>query len=279
MTDQWFTERHTPHAGLTLEFGARLFDAQSAYQHVEVLDTREFGRMLLLDGCVMLTERDEFIYHEMIAHVPLFAHGAARDVLIVGGGDGGTLRECLRHTALRSVTLVEIDGMVLDVSRRFFPEVAAGLDDPRARIVVGDGFDHLQQSAHSYDVILVDSIDPVGAAVKLFGPEFHALVARALRPGGVAALQTESPFYHLPVLRDSCDSLGTQFAHVAPYLANIPTYPAGVWSFTFASNDVDPRTAIPTFEAEFLAGLNYFSPEIFRAAFALPRYIRRGLES
>ena len=279
MTDQWYTERHTPHAGLTVEVGGRLFDAHSAYQHVEVLDTLEFGRMLLLDGCVMLTDRDEFIYHEMIAHVPLFSHGTARDILIVGGGDGGTLRECLRHKNLRSVTLVEIDGMVLDVSRRFFPAIAVGLDDPRARVVVGDGFDHLQKYAQAYDVVLVDSMDPVGAAAKLFGAEFHALVARALRPGGVTVFQTESPFYHAQVLRESCDSLRSHIAHVAPYLVSIPTYPAGVWSFTFASNDVDPRTASPSFEGEFLARLNYFNPEVYRAAFALPAYVRRGLDT
>ncbi len=277
MSEQWFTEKHTPHSGLTLEYTRRLYDAHSDFQHVEVIDTPEYGRMLLLDGFVMLSERDEFIYHEMITHVPLFSHGDARDVLIIGGGDGGTLRECLRHKNVQSATLVEIDEMVLAVSREFFPALSKSLDEPRATVLVADGFEHLRNQRGAYDVIIVDSIDPVGEAAKLFTEEFYGMVRGALRPGGVAAFQTESPFFHGHVLRNTCNHLRGIFKHVAPYLAHIPTYPSGLWSFTLASDRVDPRGATPSLDVDFIGDLKYFTPQIYPAAFVLPAYIRRAI--
>lgn len=275
MAETWFTEKHTPHAGLTLAVGGRLFDQQSPYQRVEVLETLEFGRMLLLDGCVMVTDRDEFVYHEMIVHPALLAHPRPEQVLIVGGGDGGSVREALRHQAVRSVHLVEIDPVVIDTCRRFFPALSGGLDDPRVTVLVKDGFDHLDAHQGAYDVILVDSMDPVGEAAKLFTSPFFEKVKRALAPGGIAVFQSESPFYHADILRQLMESLRERFRHVAPYLAHIPTYPSGLWSFTFASDAVNPRTCPLRDEPALAAGLKYFHPELFRAAFVTPNYLRQ----
>ncbi len=273
----WFTEKHTPHAGITLELGKSLFDQKSEFQHVQVVETLEYGRMLLLDGCVMVTDRDEFIYHEMIVHPALLAHPKPERVLIIGGGDGGSVREALKHPEARSIELVEIDGMVIDASRRFFPALTVGLDDARVQVRVADGFAHLDTHAGVYDVILVDSMDPVGEAAKLFTTPFFRKVQAALRPGGVAVFQSESPFYHADILRDLVQAMRLTFKHAAPYLAHIPTYPSGLWSFTFASNAVDPLTAKLRAGGKWLDGLKYFHPALFPAAFVLPNYFRRKL--
>jgi len=273
----WFTEKHTPHAGITLELGKTLFDEKSPFQHVEVVETIEYGRMLLLDGCVMVTDRDEFVYHEMITHPALLAHPRPERVLIIGGGDGGSVREALKHPEARSIELVEIDGMVIDASRRFFPALTVGLDDPRVTVRVADGFAHLDNHPGAYDVILVDSMDPVGEAAKLFTTPFFRKVKAALRPGGIAVFQSESPFYHADILRDLVLAMRQTFAHAAPYVAHIPTYPSGLWSFTFASDAIDPLTATPRAGGPWLAGLKYFHPALFRAAFVLPNYFRTKL--
>jgi spermidine synthase len=275
MAESWFTEKHTPHAGITLAVGGRLFQQQSPYQRVEVLETLEYGRMLLLDGCVMVSDRDEFIYHEMIVHPALLAHPLPERVLIVGGGDGGSVREALRHQAVKSVHLVEIDSVVIDASRRFFPALAKSLDDPRVTVLVKDGFDHLDGHQGAYDVILVDSMDPVGEAAKLFTSPFFEKVKRALAPGGIAVFQSESPFYHTDILRQLMESLRQLFRYVAPYLAHIPTYPSGLWSFTFTSDAVDPKTCLLRNEPALAGGLKYFHPDLFRAAFITPNYVRR----
>jgi len=274
MAQETFLERYTPHAGLVLDITERLYDAKSPYQRIEIFQTRGFGRMLTLDGCVMLTEEDEFVYHEMIVHPALFAHGRPERVLIIGGGDGGSVRETLRHEGVRAVTLVEIDQMVVEASRRFLPTLSAGLADPRVRIEYADGYYHLDAHKAAYDVILVDSIDPVGEAAKLFTGPFYDKVHEALRPGGVAVFETESPSYDGHILARVCATLRERFRHVAPYLAAIPTYPSGLWSFTFASDAVAPRGAQPALDAPWLGELKYFTPELFRAAFALPRFIQ-----
>ncbi len=279
MSENWFLEKYTPHTGLTFAVKERLYKAQSEFQNIEVLDTFEFGRILLLDGCVMLTDRDEFIYHEMIVHPAMLTHADPRRVLIIGGGDGGSIRETLRHPTLESIHLVEIDKMVIDVSRRFFPALSAGYDDPRVEVFVADGFDHLETHREWYDVIIVDSIDPVGEAAKLFTPEFYAKVKQGLRAGGNFVCQSESPFYNGEVLRQVHGALEPLFNHVHPFLAYIPTYPAGMWSFTFASDEVDPENVSLAWEQDFIPQLKYFTPEIFRASFATPNFVNALLKT
>lgn len=277
MSEDWFLEKHTPYAGLSLAVTARLYDERSAFQRVEVLECPEYGRVLLLDGCVMLTDRDEFVYHEMIVHPALLMHPHPRDVLIIGGGDGGSVREALRHDTLEHVELVEIDEAVIETSRRFFPALSARLDDPRVAIHCEDGFTYLDSHQGRYDLIVVDSIDPVGEAAKLFTQSFYEKVKAGLRPGGCAVFQTESPFYNAEVVAQVQEKLRPLFRQVAPYLAHIPTYPSGLWSFTFASDAIDPRTAPLQRRPAFLDELQYLTPELLRAAFVLPAYLRRRL--
>ena len=277
MPDDWFQENHTPYAGLTLAVGERLHDQHSAYQHIEVLQTLEYGRMLVLDGFVMLTERDEFVYHEMLVHPALLTHPEPRRVLIIGGGDGGSVREVLRHETVERVELVEIDEEVVKTCRRYFPALTRGLDDARVSLHCKDGFDYLDDHPDAYDVILVDSIDPVGEAAKLFTTSFYRKVKAALKNGGSAVFQTESPFYNPEVVAQVSRRLRMLFANVAPYLAHIPTYPSGLWSFTFASQTVDPLTSELHAKPALLAELKYLNPDVCKAAFALPNYIRAHL--
>ena len=277
MAQDWFLEKHTPHAGLSLAVAARLHDQQSAFQHIEVLDCPEYGRVLLLDGCVMLTDRDEFVYHEMIVHPAHLLHPNPRQVLIIGGGDGGSVREVLRHESVERVVLVEIDEAVITTSRRYFPKLTTRLDDPRCAVHCEDGFTYLDAHPNAYDVILVDSIDPVGEAAKLFTQDFYRKVRTSLRKGGIAVFQTESPFYSGDVLAQVQVDLRGLFKHVAPYVAFIPTYPAGMWSFTFASDAVDPLRARLKRQPAFLSELQYLTPELVRGAFQLPAYVKRRI--
>lgn len=264
-----------------MEIRERLFRDRSEFQEVEVVDTTGFGKMLLLDGAVMLTERDEFIYHEMIVHPGLFAHGGVEHVLIVGGGDGGTIREVLKHESVQSITLVEIDGMVIDVARRFFPTVSIGMDDPRVTIEVADGFAYLDAHPAQYDVIIVDSTDPVpltsegvtGPAEPLFTPEFYGKLHGALRPGGLVAIQSENPFYSPRLLAKMHRELSAVFARKFLYSANIPTYPGGYWTFTIASDEVDFTNFQINPAPPFLESLRYFQPAMFPGALVLPRYV------
>jgi len=278
MSDTWFTEKQTPYCGLTMAVTERLFDQQSAFQRVEVFQTPEYGRVLTLDGCVMVTERDEFVYHEMIAHPALLSHPSPRNVLIIGGGDGGSVREVCRHPEVERVDLVEIDPMVIDVSRQFFPSLVTHLDDPRVTVTCMDGFEYLDNHKAGYDVILTDSMDPVGEAAKLFSASFFEKVRDGLRTGGTAVFQSESFFFSGEVVGQVAEALGTLFKHTAPYLAYIPTYPSGVWSFTMASDRIDPPRAEVLRRPDFLKQLKYFNPELFRAAFALPNYMRAYLK-
>ncbi|MDH4225881.1 MAG: polyamine aminopropyltransferase [Deltaproteobacteria bacterium] len=274
MAQDWYRENHTPHAQIALSVRQRLFDQTSEFQRVEVVETDEYGKMLLLDGCVMCTERDEFIYHEMIIHPALCSHPNPRDVLIIGGGDGGSVREAIRHRGVKSVTLVEIDALVIEASRRFLPSIACGLDDPRVDIRVADGFVHLDDHQGAYDVIVVDSTDPVGPGEVLFTEDFFKKVKRAARPGGIVVFQSENPMYYSEVITKMHRTLRGLFSHTGLYLAPIPTYPGGLWSFTMASDEVNPLTG-KIFEGRMdPAPLKYYNPKLHRGAFLLPNYVK-----
>ena len=273
----WYTEKHTPHSGITMEVRKSLYHGESEFQTLDILDTYEFGRMMLLDGVVMLTERDEFVYHEMLAHVPLNTHPAPERVLVIGGGDGGTVREILKHPRVREVTLVEIDRMVVEAAREHLPGISAGLDDPRTRVVFEDGIKYVADSAPGrYDVILVDSTDPVGPAEALFGREFFQNCSRALGPLGVFVTQSESPFYHLPFMVDVRGRIEGIYAQTAFYLAAVTTYPGGTWSFLMGCKDRERPLA--GYEGEGDLDTRYYTPEIHNASFALPRFLERALK-
>jgi len=271
----WYTERHTANAGLTLRIRETLFVSKSRYQTVEVLDTEEYGRLLLLDGLVMTSQRDEFIYHEMIVHPALHLHPRPRDVLVIGGGDGGAVREVTKHPAPERVVLCEIDALVVEVSRRFFPEISSELEgNPRVQVIIQDGIEYLADQRECFDVLLVDSTDPIGPATGLFKADFFRACNSALRPDGILVAQSESPFYHLPALAEMAGNLREAgFPVVKFYWGPVPTYPSGVWSWVMASKRYDP---VRDFDSARASGLNiptrYYTTELHRAAFVLPAF-------
>lgn len=268
--DLWWTEQQTPDRRLSVRVTNVLHRERSAYQEVAVYETVEYGRLLALDDIVMTTERDEFVYHEMLVHVPLSHHRGPRRVLVVGGGDGGSVREVLRHPGVESVVLAELDPVVVETCRRFLPATAADLDDPRVELAFGDGIAYVAGHEAEFDAVLVDAPDPVGPAAGLFGAEFYRNAARALRPGGVFSAQTESPFLNASLIARVQTGLRAAFPIVRLYWAVVPTYPGGMWSFTFASLDERPPGAEPQ---RVVSGTRWWSPEVQRAAFVLPPFM------
>ncbi|MGH2405435.1 MAG: polyamine aminopropyltransferase, partial [bacterium] len=217
-----------------------LYDGRSNFQRIRVIENRDFGRMLILDDAVQTTERDDFIYHELLSHVPLCTHPAPGRLLIIGGGDGGLLREALRHP-LAHATMVEIDGDVIDVTRRLIPTIPGeAFDDPRTRLLVDDGIRFVRDCPEGFDVALVDSTDPKGPSVGLFASEFYADLARLLGPSGVLAVQSGSPIYQRDVIEMVARGMAPHFRWVRRYLGTVPTYPGVLWSFTIGSQDRDP---------------------------------------
>lgn len=282
---QWLNETLYPGWGQRFAVRAVLADERSEFQHIQVVETQSHGRVLLLDGCVQITEADEFVYQEMITHVPLLAHGAAARVLIIGAGDGGVLRRVLQHRTTRQATMVEIDGAVIRLARQFLPAIGgAAWDDPRARVVVGDGIRHVaEQPDGSYDVIIVDSTDPAGVGEALFSDAFYADCARVLGPGGIVVNQCGVPFMQAEELRETSLRRARAFPHVTAYLAAVPTYVGGFMTLGFAARTpglgaLAPQVLRDRAEAAGVLGTTgYWTPEVQWAAFQLPPYIAREL--
>lgn len=259
-----------------IELRARLWEGRSAYQHLEILDTVPFGRALVLDGALQTTEADEFCYHELLVHIPLLAHPSPRRVLIVGGGDGGALRHVLMHEAVEEAVQVEIDDLVVKACQEWLPGLAAGaFGNPRGRLVIGDGLAYLRDARDQhrpFDVILVDSTDPVGPAEGLISEEFYRLAFEALSPDGIFAEQTGSPLLMRDELDAAAERMRQVFPIVATYLGHVPAYPGVLWSFTAASKQHDPSVPRRTPPA----GTRYYTPDVHRGAFALPAYLVPG---
>ncbi len=277
----WFTDRNENIALSIRHKGDRLFYEKSPYQTVEIFDTFEYGKMLTVDKMVMCSERDEKAYHEMIIHVPLLVKPQIKDVLVIGGGDGGSVREILKHQQVESITMVEIDEVVVRASREFLPSLSSGLDDPKLKLIIGDGIDYVKNAAaESYDLIVVDSSDPVGPSEGLFSRAFYTDVYRCLRPDGVMTAQSESPRFNERAFVDlnHClkDIFGPDSVHC--YLAFIPTYPTGMWGFSFCAKDgTHPVEALDRDRAAQFArenGLQYYNVGIHQAAFSLPTFIQ-----
>jgi spermidine synthase len=268
----WYTEKQTQNYGITAKIKQTLHTETTEFQDLAMIDTVEFGRMLVLDGCVMTTIRDEYVYHEMISHIALSAHPNPERVLVVGGGDGGVIREIIKHPTVKQAVLAEIDGRVIDVSREYLPEIACALDDPRVDVRVIDGIAHVQENPNTYDVIIVDSTDPIGPAVGLFAREFYESIARALKPDGIFVAQTESPFLNGELITRVHGDIAAIFGITRLYLAAIPTYPSGLWSFTIGSKRHDPTVIADPARTAALT-TRYYTPELQQAAFALPRFV------
>jgi len=223
----WFTEKQTENFGITAKIKQTYVSEKTDFQQLDMVETEEFGNMLLLDGMVMTTEKDEFVYHEMIAHVPLHTHPNPKKVLVVGGGDGGVIREILKHPEVEKATLVDIDGKVIEYSKKYLPTIAGKLDDPRVDVQVDDGFMHIANSENEYDVIMVDSTEPVGPAVNLFTKGFYEGIAKALKEDGVFVAQTDNPWFQQDLIRNAYQDVSETFPITRLYTANIPTYPSG----------------------------------------------------
>lgn len=271
--NMWFSELHRERVGLTMKVSRVIYSEVSDFQRIDVIETEEFGRALVLYGSIMITEKDEFVYHEMLSHVPLNVHPRPARVLIIGGGDGGTLREVLRHEAVEQATLCEIDRQVVEVSKRFFPQVGCAFDESRARIVHDDGAAFVAGCGETFDVVLADTSDPIGPAEVLFQRNFYQDVHAHLGEDGIFVAQSESPLFHQDSVRKIYANLRSVFPVVRMYLAHVPTYPSALWSFAFCSKGRDP---IDDFRAEGapMDGLRYYNADIHRASFALPNYVR-----
>ncbi|MGV2621244.1 spermidine synthase [Halobacillus sp. ACCC02827] len=268
----WFTEKQTENFGITAKVNRSLHKEKTDFQELEMLETEEWGNMLVLDDMVMTTEKDEFVYHEMVAHVPLFTHPNPKNVLVVGGGDGGVIREVLKHEGVEKATLVEIDGKVIEYSKEYLPSIAGALDDPRVEVKVDDGFMHIATSEQEYDVIMVDSTEPVGPAVNLFSKGFYEGIAKALKEDGIFVAQTDNPWFKADLIRQVYGDVKETFPITKVYTANIPTYPSGLWTFTMGSKVYDP---LQVKEERFTSiDTKYYTEEIHKASFALPKFVK-----
>lgn len=281
MTTTWIDENLYPDWGQRFRVERELAHVKSAFQDIVVFESPSHGRVMLLDGVVQITERDEFVYQEMIAHVPLIAHGAARRVLIIGAGDGGVLRRVLQHRNVERAVMVEIDGEVIRLAREFLPAIGGtAWNDPRAEVIVGDGIDYVRRgAAGSFDVIIVDSTDPIGVGEVLFSDEFYANAARLLDEGGLIVNQCGVPFMQGEELRATSARQARCFPHVGAYLAAVPTYVGGFMTLGLAARRAGiAETPVAEIRrraeaAGILGQTRYWSPEVQHAAFQLPPYI------
>jgi spermidine synthase len=278
---EWFTEIYENGTAFSVRYSKKVFDQTSEFQRVEIFDTDVMGRVLILNGCFMVTEKDSFIYHEMLTHPGMSVVSGPKKALVIGGGDGGVVTELVKYPNLESVTLCEIDPLVISSCREHFPAISAGLSDPRVQVVCKDGAAYVSQFKEEFDLVLVDSTDPVGPGVALFQTSFYESIKRSLTKGGSAVFQTESPLFMEKVFANSVADLRKVFGEgcATPYLATIPSYPGGLWSFTFCSQAVDPVKNAPAKPNPAVQGrLDYYSPQAHAAAFALPVFVRKILE-
>ncbi|GAA0436298.1 MAG: polyamine aminopropyltransferase [Bacillota bacterium] len=267
----WFTEKQTANFGITAKIKQTLTTVQTDYQDLNIIETEEWGKMLVLDDMVMTTEKDEFVYHEMLAHVPLFTHPNPKHVLVVGGGDGGVIREVLKHPSVEKAVLVEIDGQVITYSKKYLPTIAGYLEDPRVEVKVEDGFLYIANSKRAFDVIMVDSTEPVGPAVNLFTQGFYTGISQALKDDGIFVAQTDNPWFKADLITQVYHDVKAIFPITKLYTANIPTYPSGLWTFTMGSKIHDPQKV----KEERFSTINtkYYTSELHMAAFALPKFV------
>ena len=276
----WFSEMHTPNVKLSIRVDKQLYSGQSEFQRIDVFESPEFGRFLTLDGYMMLTEKDEFIYHEMIVHVPMAVHPRVRRVLVIGAGDGGVIRELTRYPDIEQIDMVEIDPMVVEVCREYLPKTAGELDDPRVSIYYEDGLKFVRRCENLYDLIIVDSTDPFGPGEGLFTREFYGNCFKALKEDGIMVNQHESPFYDddAHACQRAHKNIAASFPIHKVYQAHIPTYPSGHWLFGFASKKYHPLRDLDETRWNMRGlGCRYYTTTLHKGAFYLPRYVEELL--
>jgi spermidine synthase len=273
-----FTETLYDALGQTFRIDKVYFESKTEHQHLMIFHNAFLGRVMVLDGVVQTTEKDEFVYHEMMAHVPILAHGNAKSALIIGGGDGGMLREVLKHKSLEQVTMVEIDSAVIEMAKEYLPNHSQGaFDDPRADIVIADGMDFVRDTRQTFDVIISDSTDPIGPGEILFSEDFYTQCKRILNQGGVLATQNGVAFFQLDEVRTTSKRLSQHFTDTTFYSAAVPSHYGGIMTFAWGSNKPELRNVdIETLQHRFrksAISTRYYTPEIHQASFALPKYI------
>lgn len=273
----WYTENQTDNAKFSMRVKETLFSQKSEFQQIDIIDTYDFGRVLVIDGWTMLTEKDEFIYHEMITHPAMAVNPDIKNVLVIGAGDGGTVRELTRFNSIEKIDMVELDEMVVKASKEFLPFTACKLEDPRVNLFFQDGIKFVENKSEEYDLIIVDSTDPIGPGEGLFTREFYKNCYNALTEKGILVNQGESPYYDInsKEMKRSNSKLRDIFPICKMYQYNIPTYPSGYWFFGFASKKLDP---IKDFNKEYYENLNletkYYNTDLHYGAFALPNYVK-----
>jgi spermidine synthase len=280
LADGWFSEisKMWPGQAQSLQVEEKLWDKQSDFQHNLVFKSKAWGTVFVLDGAIQVTDLDECSYHENMAHIPLFSHPDPKKVLIIGGGDGGAMREVLRHKSVESVVLCDIDAMVPEISKKFFPQLAAALDDPRSTVVIGDGFKFMEDKDNEYDVIIVDSSDPEGPASTLFGKEFYERCKRALRSDGILCTQAENIWIHMKLIKSMYDFIQTiGFKSVEYAVIQMPTYPNGSIGFFLCSKGKPVRDSPRPVPEDVQKELRYYDSEMHQAAFMLPVFVKRQL--
>lgn len=269
--DMWLKEGQIEDAAMTYKIKETLVTKKTEYQDLAIVDTYALGRMLVLDGIVQTTIKDEYVYHEMISHIPLFTHPNPKKVLVVGGGDGGAIREVLKHPSVDKAVLCEIDKYVVDECKRFLPEISCALEDPRCEVFIGDGIKYVHEHKNEFDVVIVDSTDPFGAAEGLFGGSFYKEIFECLTEDGIFIAQTETPFYLPDVVKRVYEDAKAVFPITKLFMAGIPTYPSGFWSFTVGSKKYDPATVDLTNTIDIET--KYYTKKLHNACFVLPKFV------
>lgn len=277
----WYTEKHTDNVKLSIKIDKALYSEETEFQRIDILESKEFGRIFTLDGLMMVTEKDEFIYHDMIVHVPMATNPNIKNVLVIGAGDGGTIRELTRYSSVEKIDMVEIDRRVVEVCKEYLQQTACKLDDERVNIFYEDGLKFVRNKENEYDLIIVDSTDPFGPGEGLFTKEFYGNCYKALTEDGILVNQHESPYYdyYAKSMQDAHEKIYGLFKIHKVYQAHIPTYPSGHWLFGFASKKYDP---IKDLDAEAWEKLDiktkYYNADIHVGCFALPTYVKELLK-
>lgn len=277
----WFTEDHSKDAKFSIRVEKQLYSGKSDFQRIAVFESKEFGKFFTLDSYIMITEKDEFIYHDMIVHVPMATNPAIKKVLVIGAGDGGTVRELVRYDSIEKIDMVEIDKLVVDVCKEYFPRSTSGLADERVNLYFEDGLKFVQEKVDAYDLIIVDSTDPIGPGEGLFTREFYKNCYRALKKDGILVNQHESPFYenYAKSMQRAHKRIREFFPVAKVYQVHIPTYASGHWLFGFASKTYDP---VADLNSDAWNALNletgYYNTEIHKGSFAIPNYVKKLLE-
>lgn len=265
--------------GIAIKVKEVLFSDQSPFQKVKIIDTDSaLGKILTLDDLMMTTEGDEYFYHEMISHIPMMSHKCPKSVLVIGGGDGGTVREVLKHSTVERVVLCEIDGMVIDACKKYLPTIAGKLEDPRVEVLVEDAIEYIKKKENEFDIVLIDSTDPMGPGEGLFTEEFYTNVKKSLKKGGIVAAQSESPVVNKEEIKKMYTLLKKVFPITSTFTSPIPTYPGGYWAWAFCSEEVQPLSYIDEKRCEEVTKTcKIYNKEYHLARFALPNFLKELL--